>query len=270
MKLALTIVLTLPLFAQLQDNTDKQLKCDNNNNDRGRGARHCEIRETSMASIGRLSLDAGSNGGVTVKGWLRGDVLVRARIDAQAENEGAAANLASRVNIETAGGQVRPNGPEGGNNAWWSASFEIFVPQVQDLTVKTYNGGLNIQDINGQIRFEGMNGGVNLKRVMGDINGGTVNGGINIEMAGHTWNGRQMELKTTNGGVNLAMPANFSARIQAETGMGRISSDFPLPPSMNQSDRSNKMDFNVGAGGPPIHITTHNGGIHIKRSGGAQ
>jgi hypothetical protein len=38
-----------------------------------------------------------------------------------------------------------------------------------------------------------------------------------------------MELSTHNGGVTVAMPSHFSARIQAETGMGRIQSDFPLP-----------------------------------------
>jgi hypothetical protein len=34
------------------------------------------------------------NGGVTVKGWTRGDVLVRARVEAQGDNEGAAAMAA--------------------------------------------------------------------------------------------------------------------------------------------------------------------------------
>jgi hypothetical protein len=26
------------------------------------------------------------------------------------------------------------------------------------------------------------------------------------------------------------------------------------------------MDFSIGAGGPPIHITTGNGGIRLKRA----
>jgi hypothetical protein len=35
---------------------------------------------------------------------------------------------------------------------------------------------------------------------------------------------------------------------------------------MDLSDRSRKLDFNVGAGGPPIHITTGNGSIRLKRA----
>jgi hypothetical protein len=63
-----------------------------------------------------------------VKGWLRGDVLVRARVDASDKTEGAAANVASRVTIDGSGGQVRAAGPEAANHSWWSVSYEIFVP----------------------------------------------------------------------------------------------------------------------------------------------
>ena len=83
---------SVPLLAQMQNNTEKQMTCSNGTSDR---ARHCEIRELSLPSIGRLNIDASPNGGVTVKGWTRGDVLVRARVEAQGDNEGAAANICS-------------------------------------------------------------------------------------------------------------------------------------------------------------------------------
>jgi hypothetical protein len=253
----------VPLPAQMQNNTEKQLTCSNGGgNDRDR-ARHCEIREQSVASIGRLNIDASPNGGVTVKGWLRGDVLVRARIEASGETEGAAANLASRVMIDSSGGQVRATGPESANNSWWSVGYEIFVPQLTDVTLKSNNGGLTISDVRGQIHFDAVNGGVRLKRVAGEVTGATVNGGIDVELTGAMADWRQMELKTNNGGVTVTMPAHYSARVQAETGMGRIQSDFPLPP--NADGRGGRMDFNIGSGGPPIHITTGNGGIRLKR-----
>jgi hypothetical protein len=253
----------VPLLAQLQNNSDKQLTCSNRGNDRDR-ARHCEIREQSLASIGRLTIDAGPNGGATVKGWLRGDVLVRARVEASGETEGAAANLASRVMVDSSGGQVRATGPEAADNSGWSVSYEIFVPQVTDVTLKTRNGGLNISDVRGQIHFDAVNGGVHLKRVAGEVKGATVNGGIDVELAGPIADWRQMELSTTNGGVTVAMPSHYSARVQAETGQGRVQSDFPMPP--NVDGRGRKLDFNIGAGGPPIHITTGNGGIRLKRT----
>jgi DUF4097 and DUF4098 domain-containing protein YvlB len=252
---------SISLFAQLQNNTEKQLTCNNNNGDRDR-ARHCEVRELSVASIGRLSIDSSPNGGISIKGWSRGDVLVRARVEASADTEGAAANLASRVAIDGSGGQVRANGPESANESW-SVSYEVFVPQMTDVTLKTRNGGLTIADVRGQIKFDGVNGGVRLKRVSGEISGATVNGGIDVEMAGLVADWRQMDLKTNNGGITVAMPAQYSANVQAETGQGRIQSDFPMPPTTDFRNR--RMEFAVGAGGPPMHLTTNNGGIHLKR-----
>jgi len=255
---------SVPLLAQLQDNTEKQLTCSNQgrNNDR---PRHCEMREQSLPSIGRLNIDSGQNGGTTVKGWLRGDVLVRAKIEASADTEGAAAIMASRVLIDGSGGQVRATGPEPANEAWWSVSYEIFVPQSTDLTLKTHNGGINISDVRGRLAFDALNGGVHLKRVAGEISGKTVNGGIDIELAGNGADARQMELSTVNGGVTVAVPANYSARVQTETGMGRVQSDFPMPPDTGNA-RARRMDFMIGSGGPPIHITTGNGSIHLKRA----
>jgi hypothetical protein len=254
---------SFPLLAQLQNNSEKQLNCSNGNHG-GDQARHCEVRELSLPNIGRLGVDAGQNGGVTIKGWTRGDVLVRARVEASGDTQSAADIMASRVLVDGSGGQVHATGPESENNSWWSVGYEIFVPQLSDVTVKANNGGVTISDVSGQIHFDAVNGGVHLKRVMGDITGGTVNGGIQVEMAGATWQGRQMELKTSNGGVTLSMPSAFSAHIQAETGMGRIHSDFPLP--QEASAKSQRLDFNVGGGGAPIHITTGNGGINLKRA----
>ena len=256
---------SVPSLAQLQNNTEKQLTCANGGFDNDR-ARHCEIREQALPSIGRLTIDAAQNGGVTVKGWTRGDVLVRARIDASGDTEAAAGIVASRVMIDGSGGQVRATGPDRMDNSWWSVSYEVFVPQITDLSLKANNGGLTISDVRGQIHFDANNGGVHLKRVFGDVSGATVNGGIQVELAGAIWDGRQMELSTHNGGVTVTMPAQYSARIQAETGMGRIQSDFPVPAQNSPSGRNQRLDFNVGAGGPPIHITTGNGGIRLKRA----
>ena len=160
--------------------------------------------------------------------------------------------------------RCEPLGPENMRDSGWSVSYEIFVPQVSDLTLKTNNGGINISDVRGQIRFDATNGGVHLTRVAGDVSGATVNGGIQVDLAGTAWDGRQLELSTRNGGVTVAMPAHYSARIQAETGMGRIQSDFPLP--NEAAGRSQRLDFSVGAGGAPIHITTGNGSIRLKRT----
>ncbi len=255
----------VPSFAQFRDNSEKQMNCDNSGQD-GDRVRHCEMREQSAPAVGRLQIDGLRNGGATIKGWSRGDVLVRARVEASADTEGAASGLAKQVFIDTSGGQVVARGPERTDNSWWSVSFEIFVPHNTDLSLKTHNGGINISDVRGQIRFEGNNGGVHLKRIAGDVSGSTVNGGIQVELAGPVADFRQLDVSTHNGGVTVSMPSTYSARFQAETYNGGIHSDFPIPQQPPSNVRPRKLEAVVGAGGPLIHVTTHNGQVSLKRS----
>lgn len=253
----------LPLNAQLQDNTEKQMTCQNGGSDSDT-ARHCEIREQTVPAAGSLNIDAGQNGGVTVKGWLQSQILVRARVEASGDTAAAAASMASQVTIDSSGGQVRASGPQAADNSWWSVSYEVFVPQNTDLTLKAHNGGLTISDVRGQIHFDAQNGGVHLKRVAGDVSGATVNGGIQVDLTGTIWDGRQMEVSTRNGGVTVAMPSYYSAHVQAETRSGRVQSDFPITTQGDLSSR--RLDFALGSGGPLIHVTTENGGVRLKRT----
>jgi hypothetical protein len=253
----------VPCFAQLHNNTEKRLSCENGGSG-GDRARHCEVREQTLPAVGRIDVDASPNGGVTVKGWLQGGVMVRARVEAYGDTQSEADGLASRISINGSGGQVRAAGPESSNHSGWSVSYEVFVPQTTDVTLKSVNGGITVSDVRGQIHVDVVNGGVHMARVAGEITGSSVNGGIQVELAGSVFEGRQIDLKTQNGGVTLTMPSQYSAHIQAETSMGHIQSDFPV--SMVGDLTPRRLDFNVGAGGALIHLATTNGGVRVKRT----
>jgi hypothetical protein len=257
----------LPLLAQMQNNTEKQMTCGNRTDAGDRAwdrARHCEIREQTLPSVGNLSVQ-GHNGDATVKGWLRSDVLVRARVESAADTQAAADLLASQVSVDSGGGQVSAVGPESLDNSWWSVSYEIFVPQATDLSVHTHNGAVTISDVRGQIRFDDHNGAVSLKRIAGDVGGETHNGEIRVELMGSLWEGRQLEVDTHNGAIILAMPAGYSAHVQAQTQRGRIQADFPI--TVTGDLRAGLVDTNIGSGGSLIHLTTHNGEVLLKRLG---
>jgi hypothetical protein len=248
-------------YGQMKDNQDKQMTCDNGN--RGDRARNCLITEQSFAGTGRITVDGRENGGASVKGWLRNDVLVRAKVESWADSSAEASSLTSQVHVATSGGQISASGPEGVNNSGWSVSYEIFVPQTTDLNLTTHNGVITISDVRGRITFDAVNGGVQLRRIAGDVSGRTVNGGLTVELAGNTWEGRQLEASTDNGGVTISMPEYYSARLETETVNGHIQSDFPVTLQGNIS--KSRLAFNVGSGGPLIHVTTTNGGVKLKR-----
>jgi DUF4097 and DUF4098 domain-containing protein YvlB len=175
-----------------------------------------------------------------------------------------AKTIAGQVLIDASGGRVQARGPELNKNAGWAASYEIFVPQSTNISVTTLNGGIGVSDVRGNLRFKATNGGINLKRLAGEVEGSTVNGGVRIELAGATWQGNRIDVKTLNGGVNITVPENFSAHFQTETENGSLKSDFPL--TMGGDLKSRNHDFTIGAGGPVIHVTTTNGGVKLSRT----
>jgi hypothetical protein len=258
------LILAAGACAQLRDNRTPQMSCDSGNYG-GDRQRFCEIREQTIPGVGRLGVDPGKNGGVTVKGWLRNDVSIRSRVETWAPSAGEAGALAGLVRVDASAGQIKASGPDSQRDSSWSVSYEIFVPQRTDLSMMSLNGGISVSDVRGRIEFDAKNGGVRLTRVAGDVNGETRNGGIQVELTGRTWEGGQLEARTTNGGVTISVPENYSAHIQTETVNGAISSDFPVPITVQGRIRPRNLDFNVGSGGPLIHVTTKNGGVKLQR-----
>ena len=270
MRLAFVFVtiacLVTPAIGQMRDNRDRQLSCDDFNRN---GPRVCDLQERTLGPAATLEIMPGRNGGVVVKGWAQNQVLVRARLEAWAENEANARALLSQVRVDAGGGQIRGTGPEltenwfGNRYQLWAVSFEIFAPWDTNLRLESHNGGINVSDVRGRIDLESHNGGVRLTRVAGDINASAHNGAIQVEVEGNTWNGRQIDLSTHNGALTLSLPSSFSASVEARSDRGRLYSEFPVIYRGSVNERN--LHFNIGSGGPLIRLSTHNGGIRLTR-----
>jgi DUF4097 and DUF4098 domain-containing protein YvlB len=259
--LAAVAALAFPVLGQVQDNTQPTLNCQNDNSG-NRLVRHCEMREQTIAYAGQLTIDGGRNGGVTVKGWSRADVLVRSKVEASAISDSDARALASQIRVSSSAGRVASEGPASSQDQNWSVSYEVFVPHQANLQVSAHNGGIHINDINGRVDFNTQNGGVHLARLGGHVQGKTTNGGLHIDLMGNRWEGEGMDVSTTNGGVHLGVPANYSARLEMSTVNGSLHSAVPL----NVSGKiSRQLSTNLGSGGAMIRVATTNGGVHIDQ-----
>lgn len=251
-------------FAQSDDNSRSSLRCrEQDNYDNDSRARHCEVKEQTLAPTGgTVNVDGRQNGGISVKGWERNEILVRYRIETQASTQAAADSLASQIRVTTAGGQIRADGPEQSNKAHWSVSYEIFVPRQSNLSLQTHNGGIGISGVHGRISFEAQNGGVALDNLGGHVTGETVNGGLAVELTGNTWEGEGINVKTTNGGLALSIPDNYSAHLET----GTVNGGFVVSPAIAEVKRGTKeLSLNLGSGGTNLRIYTTNGGVSIKR-----
>src|SRR5688500_17641527 len=90
-----------------------------------------DLREVTIPATGSISVDSGQNGGISVKGENRNDVLVRACVQAWGRTDDAAKAMAAGVRIGTSGGTIKAENAADDKN--WSVSFQILVPRATNL-----------------------------------------------------------------------------------------------------------------------------------------
>ena len=115
--------------------------------------------------------------------------------------------------------------------------IEITVPKNFNTKIKTSGGGINIQDVSGNIYLSTSGGGITFKDVSGKFNVSTSGGGI----TGNNFHG-DLDASTSGGGIRLS---GRDSKIKAETSGGSISLDY---------EGENKG----------IHLSTSGGGIQIN------
>jgi hypothetical protein len=224
---------------------------------------HCEIRELSVPVAGNtLSVDATPNGGITVRGWDRAEIQVRARVTANAETQQEADALAAEVRVLTDGGRIRSEGRRSVSQGGWSVSFEVMAPAQHGLTLRTTNGGISVKGVQSEIDIQTTNGGISLADVNGEVRGRTTNGGVQVELTGNSWLGQGLDVQTRNGGVRLSVPEGYSAHLEAGTTNGGIRCDFPVTV---QGAVGKDLSGDLGHGGVPLKVRTTNGGVQIVR-----
>ena len=235
--------------------------CANNNYSSDGRISISDLREMAMPATADLSVDAGRNGGIHVKGDDRGDILVRACVQAWGASEQAAKALAGGVKIS----QAPTIRAEGADESMYAVSYQILVPRATNLDLRAHNGGISIGSVDGRIQFETTNGGVNLADVAGDVRGRTTNGGVNVKLAGTSWKGSGLDVVTSNGGVNILMAENYAANIETGTVNGGFRSDIAAL-NVESSDKSRGVKINtaLNGGGALVRVITTNGGIRIS------
>ncbi len=227
----------------------------------------CEVREYTLPATGAaVTVDARPNGGISVEGVARADVLVRAKVVATAQTKERAKQIASAVQVTVAADKVSATGPDRlDGQEGWSVSYRLAVPERSSLSLQSTNGGISIANVDGQIGFTTVNGGVKLSSLSGEVKGRTSNGGIAVDLEGTTWHGEGLDVETNNGGVKLTMPDNYSAHLQTGTVNGGMHLDIPMTGQQTSGRPEHNIDTQLGAGGPLIRVRTTNGGIRLTR-----
>ena len=261
----LTALLAVPAKGQSWQTHDDHDWCDTKGS-----TRYCEVREVTLAGRDDLSLTA-VNGSITVEAWEGDEIRVLARIQVKGDD---AEEVAGDVKIHTEDGEVYASGPRKNNKGWskmfgggdraWRVSYRVMVPNEIELAVKTTNGSIAITGVDGDIEFNTTNGGVKVYDAGGDVEGSTTNGGVYVGLDPGDWDGDSVDLHTTNGGIELELPREIDARIEARTTNGGVRVAHPV--TIEKSSRT-RLNGTIGDGSKALlRCRTTNGGVSFTRA----
>jgi hypothetical protein len=222
--------------------------------------RFCETRDLTMPAVtGQpLTVDATTNGSISVKGWDGPDVRVRATVTAWASSEAEAKAHVLAIRISTAGDKLIATGSA--DKA--AVSYEVFVPRRTALALTTQNGSIQLTGVQSAITFSAQNGSVSLADLGGQVTGKAVNGSLSIRLSGNQWQGSGLDVETVNGSIKWEVPADYSAQLLTGTTNGSLKTSLP------QSDpKSHKHEVKavLGKGGQVIKAVTTNGSVVVRQ-----
>lgn len=161
-------------------------------------------------------------------------------------------------------------------NYSYRLDYKVRVPRQSALRLKTVNDGnivvtnvrdkLNINNINGDIRLEGVAGATHAR---------TINGDVDIKYVDNP--ASESHYYTLNGDINAYFRPDLSAKVLFKTFNGEIYTDLdqinPLSPELEQQvddsgntryRKSGGMAFQVGSGAVKLSFETFNGNVYLR------
>lgn len=227
-------------------------------------------RTYTIAKDGRVELE-NANGDIQVVPSAGAQVEIRGERRVQARSDEAAAEILAGLKVEeqVTAGLVRVAAPRGGRSGFLEnvrVDYRISVPPGTATTVRTQNGAVRLENVEGQVRAFSTTGSIEGRRLAGTLEASTVNGGITAEFAKVTG---EVRLSTVNGGIRVELPADIDAMLDASTVNGGIRLDQRLTLAGGDRDRK-RVSGRLNDGGPAISIQTTNGGIRLGVQGSGE
>ena len=140
-------------------------------------------------------------------------------------------------------------------------NFDVQVPRGVRFNALTTNGNVLGRNLASVVEAATTNGNVEVSTSEW-ASATTTNGGIRVSMGSAKWNG-ELQVKSTNGSVDVTLPASAEFKLDAATTNGGIHTDFPI--TVQGSFNSKELSGTVGGGGRELKVATTNGTIKLTK-----
>lgn len=232
------------------------------------GAQAEELREEfhqtyPLAANGRISL-ANINGHVQITAWDRNEVKVDAIKHASTAEKLQEAKIA--VDAKPDALAIKTEYPRDRHNYNNPANvdYTLTVPRNANLhKIDLINGDLTIDGVTNGIHANSVNGQINARGLTGQLDLSTVNGKVSATFV--RLGGNAVRLHSVNGPLEVVLPSDVQAEVEASTLNGQISNEYGLPIN-HRRFIGHDLRGKLGNGGTVISLKNVNGSITIRHA----
>jgi DUF4097 and DUF4098 domain-containing protein YvlB len=268
-------------------------------------ARYVEREEKHFPVAGKPDVVVSTfDGSIEIRPWDKPDVEVVVEKRGHDKEDVAAIDVQASQNGNRVEVTVSEPKHLGGFNIHFgnrSAKLIISLPASSDVTAKSGDGSIDIEQVAGRVQLRSGDGNIRGRSLAGDVDAHTGDGSITLDGVKGTLNvdtgdgsitldgmlttvrarsgdgsvtihagpgstaNADWDITTGDGSVTLALPDGFGAELDAHTGDGGIRmQDITLSNVTGKIGR-NTLRGRLGPGGRNVRVRTGDGSITLKR-----
>lgn len=167
------------------------------------------------------------------------------------------------LQVRTGDGSVKANGVSGTVDIR-SSDGALSVSSLKGtLRLHTSDGSIEGSDLDGRCDATSSDGRIRLSGRFDALSVKSSDGSVGVEALHGSKMDSGWSIASGDGSINVALPADLPANIEASSGDGHISSDIPI--TMEGEISKSKVHGKMNGGGPTLTIHTGDGSIHLKQ-----
>jgi len=216
-----------------------------------------------LAASGRVELE-NINGAVHITAWDRNEVKVDAIKRAGGKPELDDAEIRVDAHNDSISIATRYRKQDQGAYHPASVEYTLSVPRNARLDeIKLINGALDISGLAGEVRASSINGRLTAHGLAGEARLSTINSRLDADFS--RLGAERIDLASVNGGIELTLPSDAKASIEASTVHGGIDNDFGLHTNDHRWV-GHDLRGELGGGGTEVTLHNVNGRIQIEHA----
>lgn len=236
---------------------------------------------------GTLTLIGAPEGSITIEGWPRSEVELRAVIELRAETEEDLNRLAivngvvvdqdlNHVRILSTGThdkvfmkRVAKGFPRKLLGLPWKIDYRIRVPVATDLEINAGRGAISLTGVEGAIKLSATESETKMTLSGGSVMATLASGKVEVRILARSWRGSGADIRIAAGDLKIELPVGFNADIDADVlRLGRIEDSYGALVARERPGITDRIvRARAGVGGAFFKLVVGDGTIRIVKEG---